>query len=112
MGLPASCARVRENSSRAFGNRLRHAAQHALALERGQAASGAESLHGGGDGGFGMLAPALDDPRNHAAIEGRANFDEVAVLHPPAVHKKTVGCDWGDRHLRHVWPPRGRRQRF
>jgi len=82
-----------------FGN----ATQHALALEGGQAASGSESLYGGGDGSFGMLAPRLDHSPKYAAIEGGADLDDVAIFHPPAVDKETVGCDWGKRHFRHFY---------
>jgi hypothetical protein len=40
-----------------------------------------------------MFAPRLDDPPNHAPIEGRANLDDVAVFHPSAIDKETVGRD-------------------
>ena len=95
----------------ALGHGLRHAPQHALALEGRQAAGGSKSLDGGGDRSRGMLAPGLDDSPNHAAIEGRADFDEIAVFHPSAVDEETVGCDWGNRQFRHLLPP-GCRQRF
>jgi hypothetical protein len=65
-----------------------NAAEHALALEGGQAARGAESLDGGGNGGFGMLAAALDHAGDHAAVVRGANLDDVAVFHPLAVQKK------------------------
>ncbi len=69
----------------ALGNGLRNAPQHTLPLEGGQAARGSESLDCGSDGDFGMLAPGLHDPPNHAAIKGRADFQDIAVFHPAAV---------------------------
>src|SRR5580692_11448366 len=86
MGLPASCDRVRENSSR-------------------HSASGAESLDSRGDRSFGMLAPGLDHSPNYAAIERGADLDDVAIFHPAAVDEKPVGCDWGKRHFRHFCLP-------
>src|SRR4029077_4582746 len=82
----------------AFGNGLGNAAQHALPLEGRQAASGTEGFDGGGDCSFSVLAPCLSHSPNYAAVEGAADLDDVAVFHPTAVDKKTVGCDWGDRH--------------
>jgi hypothetical protein len=37
-----------------------------------------------------------------AAIEGRPDLDYVAIFHPAAVDKETVGSDWGDGHFRHL----------
>ncbi len=87
----------------ALGNLLRYSPQHALALEGGQAPGGAKSLHRGGDCGLGMFAARLNHPLNHAAVEGRADFDDVAIFDPTAIDKKTVGCDWSDRQFRHFW---------
>ena len=54
--------------------------RHALALEGGQAAGGAESLDGGGNGGFGVLAASLHHAGDQAAIVGSADLDDVAVF--------------------------------
>jgi hypothetical protein len=75
-----------------------------LPLKSGQAPGGAERLHGGGDCSFGMLAARLYHSADHGAIERGADFDDVAVFHPTAVDKETVGCDWSDRHFRHTSP--------
>lgn len=48
-----------------------------------------------------MLTPALHDAANHAAIVGRANLHDVAVISPPAIYEKPVGCNGRDRHLWH-----------
>jgi len=85
----------------AFGNRLRHAPQHALPLEGRQTPRSSEGLHGGRNRSLGMFAPRLRDSPNHAAIERRSDLDHVAVFHPSAVNQETVGCDWSKRHFRH-----------
>jgi hypothetical protein len=47
-----------------------------------------------------MFATRLDDSPDHAAIEGPADFNDVAVFHPSAVDKEAMGCE-GNRHIRH-----------
>ena len=80
-------------------------AQNALALKGGQAARGAESFDGGGDGGFGVLAASLHDAGDQAAVVGGADLDDVAIFLPPAIHKKTVRRNRRDRHLCHGFRP-------
>ena len=63
-------------------------AENALAFKGGQPARGAESLDGGGNGRLGVFTPALHDAGNQAAIVRGANFYDVAVFAPPAIHKK------------------------
>jgi hypothetical protein len=75
---------------------LGHTAEDSLALEGWQPAGGSESFDGGGDGKVGVFAPGLDYAGDHRAIEGGADFDEIAVFDPPAIDKETVSCDWGD----------------
>jgi hypothetical protein len=52
-----------------------------------------------------MIASRLNHSPDHATIEWRSDLDHIAVFHPTAVDKETVGRDWGDRHFRHGWPP-------
>jgi len=59
MGFPASCARVRANSSLRSSMGGGNPAENALAFEGGQPPGGAESLDGCDYGGLGMLVPAL-----------------------------------------------------
>ena len=114
MGFPASWARVRANSSLRSRHEGRNLAQDALAFEGGQAARGAEGFDGGGDGGFGVLAAALHDAGDQAAVIGGVDLDEVAVFPPAAIHKETVRRNGRDRHLCHdfLWPPENRLERL
>ncbi len=96
----------------ALGNGFGNAPQHALALEGGQTAGGAERFHSGGNGGFGVFAASLRHSANYAAVVRRADFDNVAVLHPPAVDEETVGCDRNERQFRHWAGPLSYKQRF
>jgi hypothetical protein len=83
------------------------AAEDALALKGRQAASGAEGFDGGGYGGFRMLLSALRDAGDEAAIIRSVNLDDIAILLPTAIHKKTMRRNRRDRHLCHdVWAPR------
>ena len=91
IGLPASCARVRANSSLRCVDDCGYLPQHALAFESGEAARGAESLHGGCNGGFGMLSSALIDLRDHAAVIRRVDLDDIASSrHWPSTKKPCV----------------------
>ncbi len=109
-GLDGLARFLREGAGEFF-LALRHEgcdlAEDALALERGQAAGGAESLDGGGNGGLGMLAAALHDTGDQAAIIGGVDLDDIAVLPPLAIHKETVRRNGRDRHFGHdfLWPP-------
>ena len=82
---------------------LRHgggdSAENALTLECGEAAGGAESLDGGGDGGLRVFAAALHDAGDEGAIVGGVDVDDIAVLPPPAIHKETVCRNGRDRHF-------------
>jgi hypothetical protein len=89
----------------ALANRLGHAPQYALALKGRQTSRGAEGLHRCGDGGFGMFAAGLGHTPNYAPVEGRADFDDVAIFDPTAIDKETVGCDWSQRQFRHWVDP-------
>jgi len=71
-----------------LGNGRRNPPQHALTLECGEATRGSESLDGGCNGSFGVLAPSLNDPPNYAAIVGRSNLDDVPVFDPRPSTKK------------------------
>ena len=99
MGLPASWARVRANSSLRSVHGGGNPAENALALEGGQAARGAKSFDGGGDGGFRVLPAALHNAGNEAAVVRRANLDDIAVVLPPSIHKKAMRRNGRDRHL-------------
>jgi hypothetical protein len=52
-----------------------------------------------------MFAPSLRNPPDHAAIERRADVDDIPILFPVAVYEKSVSRDWRfqrrDRHFRH-----------
>ena len=101
MGLPASCASVRANSSLRSTMNAGDLAEDALAFEGRKAASGAERFDCGGNGGFGVLFAALRDSGDDAAVVGSADFDEIAVLLPAAIDEETVRRNRRDRHLCH-----------
>ena len=44
---------------------------------------------------------ALHHSSDYAAIVWGADLDDVAIISPAAVDKKTVGRDWGNCHLCH-----------
>ena len=67
----------------------------------GQAAGGAESLDGGGNGGLGVFAAALHHAGDQVVVVGGVDLDDVAIFPPPAVHKETVRRNGRDRHLWH-----------
>jgi hypothetical protein len=69
IGLPASCARVRENSSRRSAIACATRRKHALPLEGRQPPRSSERLDRGGDGRLGMLAPRLHHSSHNAAVE-------------------------------------------
>ncbi len=100
-GLPRLLGESSGKFFLALGYGSGNSTENALALEGGQAAGGAESLDGGGDGGLGVFVAALHDPGNQAAVVGGANFDDVAIFSPPAIHKETVRGNGRDRHLWH-----------
>jgi hypothetical protein len=74
-------------------------AENALALEGGKATRGAESLDGGSDGSFGVLAASLNDAGDQAVVVRSADFNWVAVVLPMSIYKKTVRRNGRDRHL-------------
>ena len=85
----------------ALGHERGNPTQNALTFKGGQTAGSAERFYCGGDRGFGVLSASLKDPRDETAVIRRADFDEVAVLLPPAIDKKTVCRNRRDRQLSH-----------
>ncbi len=103
-GFDGLAGLLREGAGKFFlalGHGGGNPAKDALAFEGGQAAGGAESLDGGGDGGLGVLAAALHDAGDQASVIGSVDLDDIAVFPPPAIQKKTVGRNGRDRHLCH-----------
>ncbi len=107
IGLPASWARVRENSSLRSAMAAEMRRRTRWRSEGGKAARGAKGLDRRGDGGFGVFAASLHDSGDQGAVIGGANLDDVAVFPPLAVYEETVGRNRRDRHLCHdfFWPP-------
>jgi hypothetical protein len=95
---------LRESASKFF-LALRHGgndlAQNTLAFECREATGRSESFDSRGNCGFRMFFTALHHAGDQIVIVGCANLDEVALLMPPAIHKKTVRRNGRDRHLGH-----------
>src|SRR5208283_211159 len=73
-------------------------AQYTLAFESGQAARRSESLDCCGNGGLGMFAAPLIDARDHCAVIGSANLDDVTFFQPLPIDVKSMGCNRSHRH--------------
>jgi hypothetical protein len=85
----------------AFGNRLRHAPQHPLTLERGKPAGGSECFDRGFNGCISVFAASLKNVGDHIAVVRRFDFDYVAFFNPFSIEEKTLSADGSHCHLGH-----------
>jgi hypothetical protein len=85
----------------ALADVLSHPPEHALTLKGRKTARGSKSLHRCGNGRFGVFTPALEYLRDYASVIRRSHFNQIAFLHPLAIHQKPLRADWSRNHFGH-----------